>query len=96
MAEQVMGVVSAEVDQTNQRIVQKGTLGAETSGASARKVVISWSMRDATGRARFIEEQPRTLAERLDEAYKDELTPEEKGLLDRAAGQLGRRLSGQE
>ena len=32
------------------------------------------------------------LAERLNEAYKDELTPEEKGLLDRAAGQLGRAI----
>jgi hypothetical protein len=38
----------------------------------------------------------KTLAERVDEAYKDKLDAEEKELLDRAAEQFGRRLSSQE
>jgi hypothetical protein len=51
--------------------------------------------------ADFREVAPReggkTLAERLDDAYRDDvLSPEEKGLLDRAANQFGRRLSDEE
>ncbi len=38
----------------------------------------------------------KTLAERIHEAYGDELEPEEKELLDRAAEQFGRRLSNEE
>lgn len=38
----------------------------------------------------------KTLAERLNDAYKYELEPEETELLDRAAGQLGRRLDSKE
>ena len=39
-------------------------------------------------------ERRKTLAERLDAAYRDDvLRPEEKGLLDDAANQFGRRLS---
>jgi len=42
-------------------------------------------------------ERRKTLAERLDDAYRDDaLEPEEKGLLDRAADQFGRRLSDEE
>ena len=38
----------------------------------------------------------RTLAERVRDAYKRELKPEEKELLDGAAGQFGHRLSSKE
>jgi len=39
----------------------------------------------------------KTLAERLEDAYRDDaLTPEEKGLLDDAANQFGSRLSDEE
>jgi hypothetical protein len=38
----------------------------------------------------------KTLVERISEAYKNKLEPEERELLDRAAEQAGRRLSGQE
>lgn len=42
-------------------------------------------------------ERPKTLAERLDDAYSDNaLSPEEKGMLDDAANQFGRRLSDEE
>lgn len=36
----------------------------------------------------------RTLAERVSDAYKYEMEPEEKELLNRAADQVGRRLDG--
>ena len=47
------------------------------------------------GETRFRMIQPdKTLAERLEDAYRDDaLTPEEKGLLDDAANQFGSRLS---
>ena len=38
------------------------------------------------------ESRSKTLAERINEAYRDELEPKEKELLDRAAEQFGRRL----
>ncbi len=38
----------------------------------------------------------KTLAERVNEAYKHKLEPKERELLDRAAEQTGRRLSGRE
>jgi hypothetical protein len=42
-------------------------------------------------------EGAKTLAERLEDAYRDDvLTPEEKGLLDDAANQFGRRLGDEE
>ncbi len=47
------------------------------------------------GVTRFrIVRRDKSLAERVSEAYKDGLETEEKELLDRAAGQFGRRLSG--
>jgi hypothetical protein len=43
------------------------------------------------------QEGGKTLAARLDDAYREDvLKPEEKGLLDRAANQFGRRLSDEE
>jgi hypothetical protein len=50
------------------------------------------------GETRFRMIEPdKTLAERLENAYRDDvLTPEEKGLLDSAAKQFGRRLSDEE
>lgn len=44
----------------------------------------------------FTGERSRTLAERVGEAYKYDLEPEETDFLNRAAGQFGRRLSSQE
>ncbi len=38
----------------------------------------------------------KTLTERINESYDDELEPEEKELLDHAAEQFGRRLSSEE
>jgi hypothetical protein len=84
MTEQVMGgVVSAEVDQANQRIVERGTLGAETSGASPQRISTSWNLRGTTGEERFIEGRPKTITERLNEAYQDDdLEPEEREFLE--------------
>jgi hypothetical protein len=80
MTEQVVveGVVSAEVDSESRRIVRKGTLGAETLGASSPKVFISWSLRGATGNERFIEDQPKTLTEKFNEAYDEEARQEDE------------------
>jgi hypothetical protein len=77
MSEQIVeGVVSAEVDEANERIVEKGMLGEETAGA--RRVFISWSMQDAAGKAHFIEEQPKTLTERFNESYDDDARREDE------------------
>ena len=50
------------------------------------------------GETRFRMIRPdKTLAERLEDAYRDDaLGSEERGLLDRAANQFGRRLSDEE
>ena len=95
MTEQaVEGVVSAEVDTESRRIVRKGTLGAETATVPSRPANVKWRKR---GQVRLIAEDHKSLGERLDDAYRDDaLTPEEKGLLDSAANQFGRRLSGEE
>jgi hypothetical protein len=95
MTEQIVdGVVSAEVDAESRRIVHKGTLGAETAAVPSKPVNVKWRKR---GQVRLISEDHKTLAERLDDAYRDDvLEPEEKGLLDRAAKQFGRRLSDEE
>jgi hypothetical protein len=94
MTEQfVEGVVSAEVDAERQRIVQKGPLGAETSAVPPEPVNLTWKKR---GQGRLIGEHPKTLAERISEAYTDGLEPGEKELLDHAAEQFGRRLTNEE
>jgi hypothetical protein len=90
----VEGVVSAEVDTESRRLVRKGTLGAETAAVPSEPVNVSWRLR---GRGHLVGEDPKTLAKRLEDAYRDDvLTPEEKGLLDGAADQFGRRLSDEE
>jgi hypothetical protein len=95
MTEQIVeGVVSAEVDTESRRIVHKGTLGAETAAVPSKPVNVKWHK---TGQVRLIGEDHKTLAERLEDAYRDDaLTPEEKGLLDDAANQFGSRLSDEE
>jgi hypothetical protein len=81
MTEQAM--VSAEVDTKRHKIVPKSVLGAETSSASLPRVFISWNLSGTTGKERFIEERPKTLTERLNEAYHDdELEPEEREFLE--------------
>ena len=95
MTEQaVEGVVSAEVDEANQRIVEKGMLGAETSGA--RRAFISWSIRDAAGKARFIEEQPKTLTERFNEAYDDDARREDEEFFRTTKAYYRRRFSAED
>jgi hypothetical protein len=84
MTEQIVeGVVSAEVDTESSTIVPKGTLGAETSGASPQKIFVSWSISGRTGQEHLIDGSPKTLTERLSEAYSgDDLEPEEREFLD--------------
>jgi hypothetical protein len=95
MTEQIVeGVVSAEVDAESRRIVRKGTLGAETAAVPSEPSRAHWQLH---GQGHLVGEGRKTLAERLDDAYRDDvLTPEEKGLLDRAADQFGHRLSDEE
>ena len=95
MAEQaVEGVVSAEVDTESRKIIHKGILGSETAAVPSEPVNVLWQLR---GQGHLVGEGRKTLAERLDDAYRDDaLEPEEKGLLDRAADQFGRRLSDEE
>ncbi|MDQ3703737.1 MAG: hypothetical protein M3437_00670 [Chloroflexota bacterium] len=90
----VEGVVSAEVEAESRRIVYKGTLGAETAAVPSEPANLHWKKR---GQVHFIGPHAKTLAERLEDAYRDDvLTPEEKSLLDDAANQFGRRLSNEE
>lgn len=92
MAEQIVeGVVSVEVDAERRRLVRKGVLGAETAAVPSEPVNMLWK---ASGQGHLVGEGGKTLAERLNDAYRnDVLEPEEKELLDRAANQFGRRLS---
>ena len=83
MTEQVMGVVSAEVDPDTHEFAPTGTLGAETSGDSLQRRQVRWVLRGATGKERFIGESPKTLAERVNEAYRDDyLEAEEQEFLE--------------
>jgi len=95
MTEQMIeGVISAEMDAERHRLVPKGKLGAETSTVPSKPVNVLWQHH---GQGHLIGESRKTLAERLADAYHDDaLEPEEKGLLDRAANQFGRRLSDEE
>jgi hypothetical protein len=83
MVEEMIEVVrgSAVVEPTT----SKGVPTAATEGARV-------------GETHFRMIQPdKTLAQRLEDAYRDDaLTPEEKGLLDDAAKQFGSRLSDEE
>jgi hypothetical protein len=79
MIEQVMGVVSAEVDEESQRIALTGTLGAETLGASPDRHRVAWSVvKSTTGQVHLIEERPKTLTERFNEAYDEEAKREDE------------------
>ncbi len=79
MTEQIVeGVISAEVDAEHRRIVPKGKLGAETSAVPSEPINVSWQLH---GQGHLVGEGRKTLAERLDDAYRDDaLEPEEKGL----------------
>lgn len=95
MTKQVVeGVISAEIDAEHRRIVPKGKLGAETAAIPSEPVNVLWQIH---GQGYLVGEGRKSLAERLDDAYRDEaLEPEERGLLDRGADQFGRRLSDEE
>jgi hypothetical protein len=92
MTEQVVeGVNRAEVDAEHHRIVPKGKLGAETAANPSKPINVLWQIH---GQGHLIGEGRKTLAERLEAAYRDDaLTPEEEGLLDDAANQFGSRLN---
>ncbi len=92
MTEQVMGVISAEVDTQNRRIVRTGTLGAETSGASSEGHKVRWSLKGATGQERFIEGGRKTLTERINEAYDEEARREDEEFLRVTKSYYRRRL----
>lgn len=88
MTEQVVrGVVSTEVDTEGRKIVPK------TATVPSKPVNVVWQ---TDGPVRLIGEQPKTLAERVADAYGDRLESREKEILDSAAEQLGRRLSNEE
>lgn len=88
MTEQVVeGVASAEVDTKGRTIVPK------TVTVPSKPVNVIWQ---ASGQVRLIGEQPKTLAERVREAYRVGLESDEKELLDRAAKQFGSHLSNEE
>ncbi len=96
MTEQVM--ISAEADPQNERLApaRTGTLGEATSAAPPKTNRINWRLTDARGQVVLIAGYRKTLAERIHEAYGDELEPKEKELLNRAAEQFGRRISSEE
>lgn len=88
MTEQVVGVVSAVVDTKSRRIVRKGTLGAETSAVPSEPVNVIWK---ASGQGHLVGERPKTLTERLNDAYRDDnLEPEEREFLDLAREHFSR------
>jgi hypothetical protein len=78
MTEQVMGILSAEVDPETHKISFTGTLGAETCGASPERLKITWILHGATGKERLIEEQPKTLTERFNKAYDEDARREDE------------------
>ena len=82
MAEQTLDVVSGEVEVTPTYSDKVPTAATEGAriGVTQFRVV----------------RRAKPLAERVSEAYKGGLEPKEKELLDRAAEQLGRRLSDEE
>jgi hypothetical protein len=83
MTEQTIDVVSGDVEVTPSRSDAVPT--AATEGARIGETQFRVVRRD------------KSLAERLEDAYRDDvLGPEEKELLDRAANQFGRRLSDEE
>lgn len=95
MTEQIVeGVIRGEVDVEHHTIILTGELGEETASVPSEPINVSWQLR---GQGYLVGEDRKTLAERLDDAYRDDaLGPEEKGLLDRAANQFGRCLSDEE
>lgn len=95
MTEQIVeSMIRAKVDTDRHRLVPRGERDAETVAVPSEPVNVSWRLH---GQGQLVGEGRKTLAERLDDAYRDDdLRPNERGLLDRAANQLGRRLSNEE
>ncbi|HSK84962.1 MAG TPA: hypothetical protein VK902_16425 [Rubrobacter sp.] len=89
MTEQITHVGDATVEPHKEVLIQY----RETVTGSPQAIIeLHADFREVAPR-----EGGRTLAKRLDDAYRDDaLTPEEKGLLDDAANQFGSRLSDEE
>jgi hypothetical protein len=76
----VEGVVSAEGDTGRRRIVPRSKLGAETAAVPSEPVTVLWK---ASGQGHLIGARPKTVNERLNEAYRDdELEPQEREFLN--------------
>lgn len=76
MTEQIVeGVVNAEVDIQSRRIVRKGKLGAETATVPSEPVNVLWK---ASGQGRLVGEQPKSITERLNEAYDEDAEREDE------------------
>ncbi len=87
MTEQTFDVVPGNVEVTPTRSDRVPTAAIPTTATEGARI----------GETQFrIVRRDKSLAERVSEAYKGGLEPKEKELLDRAAEQLGRRLSGEE
>jgi hypothetical protein len=86
MTEQIIEVVRGKADVTPTRSDAVPTATIPTTATEGARI----------GETQFrIVRRDKSLAERVSEAYKGGLEPKEKELLDRAAEQLGRRLSGE-
>ena len=92
MPEQVVGIVSAEVDTESRRVVPKGKLGAETSAVPSEPVNVIWM---ASGQGHLIGERPKTITERLNEAYDEEAEREDVEFF-RSTKEYYRRLSAED
>ena len=87
MIEQTIELVSGDAEVTPTRSDAVPTAAIPTTAVEGARI----------GETQFrIVRRDKTLAERVEEAYGHGLEPEEKELLDRAAEQLGRRLSNEE
>jgi hypothetical protein len=87
MAEQIVQVVNNEMKFNGNVARVSSTVVAANPEAGVRADTLTRVTPLAKGK---------TLTERINEAYGDELEPEERELLDHAAEQFGRRLSSEE
>lgn len=95
MTEQIVeSVISAEEDAEHYRkLVPKGRLGEETSVVPSEPISVSWRIH---GQGHLVGENRKTLVERLNEAYSDEMEPEEREFLELAKESYRRQLIAEE
>lgn len=93
MTEQIVGLVSAEVDTVRQRLVPTENPGAKTSGASSGPVNVLW--KKASGQGSIIGHQEKTLAERFDEAYDEQAVRDDEEFVRNLKRYHRRRFSGE-